>query len=353
MHNSHRSMIKPSTYCPFLSVLLISLIPLLSSGQQRPYYTQYILNPYVSNPALAGIENYWDLKLSYRSQWSGVPGAPQTVYFTAHGPMRLLIETNKTSTATKSQGIKNAARNKIAPRKKLLPHSGFGFSLVTDKAGPVDILTFNAAYAYHLNLTPHTSLSAGASVGLQTIRINADALDFGPTNPNDPVSTNGINSSNLKPDMSVGLWIYAPVYFIGIAAQNIIPAEAAYSRDGIANGQMVTHASFIAGYKYYINNRLNFIPSAMIRYVRHTPFNFDVNAKLQFEKIGWVGVSYRHNQSVAAMLGMNINQALSFGYTYDFSTSQLKNLNSGAHEVVIGFLISKQNRVALSPRNFW
>jgi type IX secretion system PorP/SprF family membrane protein len=346
-------MIKPSTYRPFLSVLLISLIPLLSSAQQRPYYTQYILNPYVTNPALAGIENYWDLKLSYRSQWSGVPGAPQTVYFTAHGPMHLLIEANKASSAPKQQGIKNASRNKMVPRKKLLPHSGFGFSLVTDKAGPVDIITFNSAYAYHLNLTPHTSLSAGASIGLQTIRINADALDFGPTNPNDPVATNGINGNSIKPDMSIGLWIYAPVYFIGVAAQNIIPAEAAYSRDGIASGSMVTHASFIAGYKYYINNRLNFIPSAMIRYVRNTPFNFDVNAKLQFEKIGWLGVSYRHNQSFAAMLGMNINQALSFGYTYDFSNSQLRNLSNGAHEVVIGFLISKQNRVALSPRNFW
>ncbi|MCZ8216237.1 MAG: type IX secretion system membrane protein PorP/SprF [Cyclobacteriaceae bacterium] len=346
-------MSKSFTYRPFLSVLLVTLIPLLVKAQQRPYYTQYILNPYVTNPALAGIENYWDLKLSYRSQWSGVPGAPKTVYFTAHGPVHLLIDGSKVSPSSKTQGIQNAARNKVPPRKKLVPHSGFGFSLVTDKAGPVDITTFNSAYAYHLNLTPHTSLSAGASVGLQTIRINADALDFGPTNPNDPVATNGINGNSIKPDMSIGLWIYAPVYFVGVAAQNIIPAEAAYSRDGIASGQMVTHASLIAGYKYYINNRLNFIPSAMIRYVQNTPFNFDVNAKLQFEKIGWVGVSYRHNQSVAAMLGMNINQALSFGYTYDFSNSQLRNLSNGAHEVVIGFLISKQNRVALSPRNFW
>jgi hypothetical protein len=32
------------------------------SAQQRPHYTQYILNNFIVNPALAGIENYTDIK---------------------------------------------------------------------------------------------------------------------------------------------------------------------------------------------------------------------------------------------------------------------------------------------------
>ncbi|HEX4850124.1 MAG TPA: type IX secretion system membrane protein PorP/SprF, partial [Puia sp.] len=45
------------------------------SAQQQPYYTQYILNNFILNPALAGIENYWDCKVSYRNQWVGLNGA--------------------------------------------------------------------------------------------------------------------------------------------------------------------------------------------------------------------------------------------------------------------------------------
>jgi len=50
-------------------------------GQQRPHYTQYILNNYILNPALSGIENYVDVKFSVRDQWVGLSGAPKTTYF--------------------------------------------------------------------------------------------------------------------------------------------------------------------------------------------------------------------------------------------------------------------------------
>jgi len=40
----------------------IMCIALSLHAQQRPYYTQYILNDFIINPALAGIENYWDVK---------------------------------------------------------------------------------------------------------------------------------------------------------------------------------------------------------------------------------------------------------------------------------------------------
>lgn len=46
-------------------------------AQQRPQYTQYILNNYILNPALSGIENYTDLKISGRDQWVGLNGAPE------------------------------------------------------------------------------------------------------------------------------------------------------------------------------------------------------------------------------------------------------------------------------------
>src|SRR6266446_5036057 len=68
-----------------ISFLLIEGISLIA--QQRPHYTQYILNNYILNPAISGIENYTDLKLSARNQWVGLDGAPQTFYLTIHGPL--------------------------------------------------------------------------------------------------------------------------------------------------------------------------------------------------------------------------------------------------------------------------
>src|SRR5947208_13711361 len=57
------------------------------SAQQQPYYTQYLLNNFILNPELAGIENYWDIKASYRNQWVGLQGGPTTLYLTVNGPL--------------------------------------------------------------------------------------------------------------------------------------------------------------------------------------------------------------------------------------------------------------------------
>ena len=49
-------------------------------AQQKPQYTQYVFNNYLLNPAVSGIENYTDAKVGYRSQWTGLDGAPVTSY---------------------------------------------------------------------------------------------------------------------------------------------------------------------------------------------------------------------------------------------------------------------------------
>ena len=56
-------------------------------SQAKPAYTQYILNNYILNPGITGIENYTDVKLSHRNQWVGLNGAPVTTYFSIHKPI--------------------------------------------------------------------------------------------------------------------------------------------------------------------------------------------------------------------------------------------------------------------------
>jgi len=58
----------------------------LSYAQQKPQYTQYVFNNILLNPAVTGIENYIDLKAGYRSQWTGLQGAPISSYLTVSAP---------------------------------------------------------------------------------------------------------------------------------------------------------------------------------------------------------------------------------------------------------------------------
>src|ERR1700712_607269 len=59
----------------------------IAAAQQLPQYTQYVFNNYLLNPAVSGIENYTDAKLGYRSQWTGLNGAPVTSFLTINAPI--------------------------------------------------------------------------------------------------------------------------------------------------------------------------------------------------------------------------------------------------------------------------
>src|SRR5438128_1391094 len=116
--------------------LLIGFVcfSLLASGQAKPSYTQYILNNYILNPALTGIENYVDIKLSNRNQWTGIDGHPVTTYVTVHGPIgKEDTRTSATSFQIPGQNPRGEEywREYTAP----LPHHGIGLTLMNDKAG--------------------------------------------------------------------------------------------------------------------------------------------------------------------------------------------------------------------------
>src|SRR3569833_498561 len=70
-----------------LLVVLISALTLqFASAQQKPQYTQYVLNNMLVNPAVTGMENYVDINSGYRSLWTGLQGAPVTSYITGSVP---------------------------------------------------------------------------------------------------------------------------------------------------------------------------------------------------------------------------------------------------------------------------
>src|SRR6202012_6107335 len=71
----------------FYLFILIVTGTQLAVEQQLPQYTQYVFNNYLLNPAVSGIENYTDAKVGYRSQSTGLEGAPVTSYLSVNLPI--------------------------------------------------------------------------------------------------------------------------------------------------------------------------------------------------------------------------------------------------------------------------
>lgn len=337
-----------------IGILIIGILfSQLVNAQQRPYYTQYIMNNYLINPAVAGIENYWDLKMSHRLQWVGVQDAPVTTYLTIQGPLKKAGYNNETATSFHSTGQNPRGtdywRNYTAPD----PHHGVGFTMLNDKTGPLNRFAAYGTYAYHVGLSPTTSLSAGVSAGFTNLSLDASKLNFGTTTVDPAVGSSGLINT-IRPDISAGLWLYSSDYFVGLSAQQIVPQQIAFSDNTVylERGKLVPHLFLSAGYRMQLTDDISFLPSTLIRYVSPLPIGFDVNAKFQYQDLIWAGGSYRYQDGFAAMVGLNISNTINVGYSYDMQTSELNTVSKGTHEILIGFLIG--NRYGdWCPRNLW
>jgi type IX secretion system PorP/SprF family membrane protein len=335
------------------SVLAVHLV----AGQQRSQYTQYILNNYILNPALSGIENYTDVKLSVRDQWVGLNGAPRTVYFTIQGPIgKKDYKTSATSFNVPGENPRGNAywQNYTASE----PHHGIGFTILNDKTGNFNRFTTYATYAYHLALNARTNLAAGFSGGISVVALNADGKAFFGSDPSDPSFGNVTGALNkVKPDVGAGLWLYSADYFIGLSAQQIIPQKLEFVDDATfkTKGRLIPHVFLTGGYRFMLNDDINMLPSVMVKYISgvfKNDYQAEFNVKLQYRDLLWVGGSYRQFDGYAAMLGLNVANTFNVGYSYDVSKSDLKTYTRGTHEIIIGFLLG--NRYSDScPRNVW
>jgi len=334
---------------------LICLVVVLQSiqflfAQQRPQYTQYVLNNYIINPALSGIENYTDVKVGSRDQWVGLNGAPRTMYLTVHAPIgKTDYKSSATSFVVPGENPRGKSywENYTASE----PHHGVGLSIVSDKTGLYNRVSANLSYAYHIGLSPKTNMAAGFAGGIMKIGRDVSGSTFDNNDPTDPAQGNGNDIYKLHPDLSAGIWVYSANHFFGLSAQQIIPQKVSFVDDTLGF-KIIPHLFLTGGYRFLVSDDINAIPSIMVKYVSPLDPQFDVNVKLQYRDLFWVGASCRFKEGYAGMLGLNVGNTFNVGYAYDYTTSNLGTVSKGTHEIIIGFLLG--NRYDDScPRNIW
>ena len=178
----------------YISLLLTILGGFSALSQQRPQYTQYMINPFLLNPAVSGTEDYADIRAGYRKQWAGFNGSPRTMYLSAHTNIGKHLVTNNRS------------------RNKKNGFHGIGGIVTNDAIGPTTTTTVTAAYSYHLKLTRKVFASLGLSGGFNQFSLDAGKLS--PADKLDPLIGSGMTKTGLG-DITAGLWVYSDKFYAG------------------------------------------------------------------------------------------------------------------------------------------
>lgn len=335
----------------FLYIKLAFVISVqMAFAQQRPQYTQYVFNNFLLNPAVSGIENYTDAKVGYRSQWTGLQGAPVTSYITINAPLGKNFLQGDAS-AFPAGGAENPSsrlytQNYMAAE----PHHGIGLMIVTDKTGPISQTNIDATYAYHLGLSNNLNLAVGVMAGVSHISLNTSELTL--ETALDPAIANG-NNSQWKPDLGAGVWLYSSTYYVGASVQQLLPQNLYFSTNTVYNkSQTVPQLFLTSGVKLFLTDDITLLPSFLIKVIKPEPITFDINAKVSFRDKFWLGGSYRRSDSFGILAGLNISSFINIGYSYDITTSALNTVSNGSHEIVIGLLLNNRYKVTCPQHMF-
>ena len=354
---SNSAVHKTNPYMKKILWLFMLVFPAsFAFGQAKPAYSQYILNNYILNPALSGIENYTDIKLSLRNQWTGINGAPKTGYISVQAPIgKSDYRTSATSFDVPGENPRGTQywQDYTAPE----PHHGIGFYAVNDQAGYINRWTVSASYAYHRPIGTQTTLAGGFNVGMTGISLDAAKATFSNGDPSDPAI--GVAAGELKkvkPEIGVGLWLYSARYFAGISVLNIVPGKIGFTKNEKYGTYFTPNYFMTAGFRFAVGDEFSMIPSAMLQYWQPQLFGLHTNAKLQYRDVAWVGAGYRYSDFLAgysAMAGFNVSNTFNVAYTYEAATTgRLRTYTKNTHEVLVGFTLGNKYSDAC-PRNIF
>ncbi len=302
-----------------LTMLVVSiLVPAAVKAQQVPLYSQYMLNGFLLNPAIAGAEGYTAVNLTAREQWIGFKDAPGT--YALSFQTRLL----KNSYISRNSSVRK--RRRYSSRSG---NVGLGGYIFNDRNGAVERTGIKASYAYHIFMQ-NSQLSFGLSLTAYQFRLDDDKIRL--EDPDDEFY-NQARGSMFIPDADAGVYFDTPDWYAGISVDQLFESIIKIGDTGYDEFRMERNYYLIGGSDYRIKDFMVLTPSTLVKYAENGSFQADLSAKLYYNQTYWGGLTYRTGHALIVMAGLSVDR-LVFGYAFDISLSSIMKHSFGTHEFV-------------------
>ena len=296
----------------FSFLFFIFTAGLATYGQQDPQYTNNMFYKLGVNPGFAGSEDAISGVMINRYQWSGLKGAPKTMAFSADAAVELFG----------------------AP-------GGVGINLISDELGFEENVLVSFSYSYKARLSFGT-LGIGASAGFFSKSINGewyipdDNLDIFVPPGSDPAIPQG-EASQVTFDAGLGLYLKGLNYYAGLSVTHV--NEAAIKYADLVSVNLRRHYYLTGGYNIRLSDPLFELRPSFLVKSDLAGWQVDINTNVVYNDRLWGGISYRTQDAVAILMGLELLNGLKVGYSFDLTTSAIGRYGYGSHEIFIGYSV--------------
>ena len=299
----------------YFTIALFFLTPFLTKAQETlPVYSDYLSdNVYLIHPSAAGIGNCGKVRLTARTQWSGVTDAPALQTLSAH--------------------------------QRIGTNMGVGLILFNDKNGYHSQQGIQGTYAYHIDLDrPDEVNQLSFGISLMAVNNKVDESNF---LLQDPVISQIVQSENyFNADVSMAYHIGG--FFSYFTAKNILLSARSLYSDKYESLNLRRYLVTL-GYYYGKGKSFQIEPSIMAQSIERTGEQFvDFNIKVYKDVADaqlWAAFSYRKGFDNAAtdelnyltpIIGVNY-QKIMISYTYTKQSGDILFDDAGYHQISLGF----------------
>jgi type IX secretion system PorP/SprF family membrane protein len=281
--------------------LLLSSIVSLYSQQLPKVYNQFFMNPYVYNPAYAGVEGHTVLFFMYKNQWGNIDGAPTSMHANFHVPLKGGLS------------LGGLVEN----------HSE---SLFTESTGKMSL-------GYLVTLDREHFLRFGMSLGGGTQSLNLDEFD----SPNDPIFQNYLGSNAFLIG-DVGATYHFGHFNFGISLPQLFNHDLISDQAFTAPQFKPTDNILLKmNFRGHLNDNIAIEPHLIYRHNKYLPNQIEAAVILHVLHIVWVGGSYRQDAGAVGLLGIKLKEKIGIGYSYEMGNTNISGLLGPSHELHIGY----------------
>jgi len=286
-------------------IFMLIFLPEYVLSQQFPIMDQYLVTPSSISPAFVGKDSPLEVFLTSRIEWTGISSHP------------LIGALNVSAALPKNMGL--------------------GGNILYNVAGPLENLTINLNYAYHLKLATDHYLSFGINGAYyQNVLDLSNAVL---ADPNDPVLAGRTTISESYFNVGLGLLYSWRTLDACITLPLLFNNKTFYNSDKVYSHIMTLDRNFLVYLGYLLQTKGDWGAhfSFLYRQTQYTPWSFDVAVRAIYKEMIWFGLLYRKNNIIGLTGGFSVAKGLKFNYTYEYSPTAMMGKSSGTHEITLGY----------------
>ena len=297
-------------------IIIIIFLSHNSFSQENSIYHNYLLSPFLINPAITGSEYYPSVEIFAKKQWIGISDSPGTVLIA--GNYRIGEYDFYNPSGMVNKGFVN-----------LKDRIGLGAALFGDHNGPSNILGGLLSYAYHVPVTNYTRLSFGVSLSTNYYYFNNSKLK--PDMPGDSYLLSG-NENVIKANVNLGTYFYSSKFFTGVSVTKILP-DMTTINDKVEEQPSIF---FIGGYKFFHTKPNNFEQTIIIKSIKNEKLYADFLSKYYYQRLNWIAFSYSTSGKMNFLLGIHLIKMLYMGYNFEYTLSKISTFGYTTHGIYLG-----------------